>query len=415
MDNTSISPAANAANAFDRFVILMKSDKDQWNEFGIWLEDFMVNDHQYQKYNDTGKSINIGCLCYMMTVVYESSVHKFHLKTDYFSLVCKSFGSSLEPEQIMLKYLEQAYLWDGTSFRFWDNDKWCIIESLMVNKFVYDTYSNTYLRNFGCSDKFVVDAVDSMNLFLQKITSFAFNIKMEPLTERLIQIFSSRIDDKSIIKAKILTVSRIPGLLKHKHNHFNKSPLLIPCHSGTVELKEKSMRKCKRTDYFTVTLPFDPASSEEITVLSENFLTGFKCNDIDLATMIISCASRLEPTLTIINGPSGSGKTTLLSILKILYGPFATDNFHDKVNYDLVRTCFIDDESILQDEEHVKIHPCKHLVVSCESSSIPRSWGGRLVNHLHFEEKISDPVSDIVRKLSTRKQLGSIFGWALKH
>jgi hypothetical protein len=339
------------------------------------------------------------------------------ITAECFALVSKTFGSSLEPAQIMLKYLKRAYVWDGSSFRIWRNDKWiqCSEESFTITGFVLDTASNTIIDNFGCEDKVVVDAVESMNSFLKNLAVFALTTDMKTLTERLIQIFSSRTEDKSIIKAKILTDSGIPGLLKLKCRRFNCSPILFPCHSGPVKLKKGKMRQYKKTDYFTLKLPFDPASSEEITGLSKKFLIGFKCNDIDLATMIIACASRLEPTLTIISGPSGSGKTTLLSILKILYGPYATDNSQDNVDYDIVRTCFADDASFLQDDQRVKKHPCKNLVVACEMANITGSWGGRSVRHLHLEGEISEPVGDIVRKLSTRKQLGSIFGWALKH
>jgi hypothetical protein len=158
---------------------------------------------------------------------------------------------------------------------------------------------------------------------------------------------------------------------------------------------------------------------KETTDIVEKFVANVSCDNDDLSTFIIRCGCLLpEPTLTVITGPGNSGKSALASIVRNLYGPFAT--WSGDYDSKLVRTCFFAESSILNDAEAVANHKCKHLVVVCDDSdhaSIASTFGGRKVHTLKLESTIekSDTKKNIVASLSTRKQMASLLGWAAKN
>jgi len=110
----------------------------------------------------------------------------------------------------------------------------------------------------------------------------------------------------------------------------------------------------------------------------------------------------------IISGPSACGKTTLL------YGPYAC-GINDMDNK-LAHVCCLDDVSVLT-EEFVKACTCTHLIVVSDLSEITDNYGDRKVMRLTLTDPIDfdDIIENVVTKLSTRKQLGSLLGWCLQN
>jgi len=169
-------------------------------------------------------------------------------------------------------------------------------------------------------------------------------------------------------------------------------------------------------------LIFDPIT--EITDIIRNYFNSIVCDNTTLANKIIQWGCSVKPSLTLLIGPSSSGKTTLIQFIQSLYGPYvAFHSIHNTqdIDYKLVRTYFYDDDdnSILDDEETIRNHPCDHLVIVCKDKNIKitKNYGDRIVNSLIFHDSIkqSNCKSDIINKITTLKQLGSTLGWCLEN
>ena len=84
--------------------------------------------------------------------------------------------------------------------------------------------------------------------------------------------------------------------------------------------------------------------------------------------------------------------------------------------YNLIRTSFVDNYSDFPDEETVRSHPCKHLVITTNHNVINSdSYGGRQVRRLILNGPIDNPDLNILRQMCKPENLKYALTWILTH
>lgn len=409
MGNIQYTPDQYASNSYNSFIKLFSSGgglkkfglvKDFQSyidyEFGIFLEDFIVNDEEFQKYTTQEKKICVGCICfYHSSTPYNAKTYSEIISNIpiFANTIGKLYNDSTPPVKVLDGYFTSKYTWDGSLFYKSSGSEWipCLEEELSCDGFIKESGIDCIIRSCDCNSDFVRDAINEFSNYCKSLLKAA-------------QTYDGSPD-------YTLAISSIKDLAKK----FNIANNKIPCKSGPVNISKGSQRNYKLSDLFTVKLNYDP--SKDVTDLVSKFLDNVTCDNKILATHMVRCGASVKRTLTIVSGPKQSGKSTILALSSALYGPYActmADHVGNNVNYELVRTCCIDDPSFIN-ETAVSSHPCDHLVVSCENTDIGETYGGRQVKHLVLSGSIDedDVILDVITKLSTRKQLASLLGWCL--
>lgn len=409
MGNNNVTPAKYATETYSSFLKGFLDDETVKNlnsaknlqakvdhEFSVFVDDFLVNDEQFQEYTEKGKQVCLACLLFLhSTIPYDSfsSTPDFS-KSPFTDSLVNLFNDGTPVEDALGGFLVSKYAWDGSSFFEWSDQGWtrCSEDSLNCSEFIKGAGLETPVRTCGLTQDLVTSGVTLFDEYRKSLLSAAESFNQS-------ETFTKAVES-----------------IKSKVKKFDQGSALIPCYSGAVDVTKGSQRSFKPSDAFLTKLSYDPA--KDTTKLVSKFVSRFNCDSTDLATTLVRCGVSVGRSLTIVSGPKNSGKSTVLKVVKALYGPFVCtqEEFEaGNVNTDLVRTCLIDDSSFLS-EEKVSSHPVSNLVVTCESSSLEGLFGGRKVKTIVLSASLGedDVKSGIVTNLSTRKQLGSLLGWALQ-
>lgn len=351
--------------------------------FSIFLEDFIVNDKYMRGASPELRNKIIGSLWLMHSMV---SLDKMSIKkVNDVNFIIKCYIKSNDPIYFLTKCLLRNYVWDGTRMYEWKQDVWVVSDNVNLSTYIPQIVNNIDMKHcFDDAKQGVDDMLKYYNSLSEQCNTFLNS-----------EEYSSTI---SSIKRNVVT--------------FNACADKIPCRSGVLDVGERYKRLYKRSDFFTVKLDYDPVKISSTIV--DKFVFRVSCSNDELATLIISCGTRLAKTLTIVSGVPKSGKTTLLRTLCNLYGPLAyfKDENNSNIDYSIVRTYFID-ENNLPSESELESIPCGHIVISCDECYPNELYAGRNVRTLHLSEIINKPKTDISSRLAPRLHKSSLLGWAI--
>ena len=373
--------------------------------FSVFMEDALANNECYSFYTPHGKKIFAGCLCYINSIVGAGlDVKGTDLKPiAAASNITKAFVNVVPVSKLATIIFSNIYTWDGSSMYYWDLDTelWepCDEKLLHCRQTIEMTRLNCDIPMPDFENELVTEGAAMLTKYLRDLAH------------------------------EICDINNCPSALeeiKQNSKRFNTKPHVIPCYSGPVNVSKSQHRiGYRNSDYFTIKLPFDP--TKDLSKLTSNFVDNFQCPKDALASYFVRCGVSLTPTITIVCGPKGSGKSTLLKVARNMYGPYACEDTESAckfADYNLVRTCFVDNFSYLFDSALSDEHPCDHLVVTCEpkeyykfAENTSGTFGKRRVTCLTLNKSIDKCVvnCDMASKMSARKQQGSLLGWALQN
>ena len=403
--NTASSPSPQmlALNTLNTFIEEIRAEASEGlfqntkeytdHLFGILLEDFIITNKDLAALTVRDQIKCIGTILlthYMFSLEVSGLVKKEHGR-----MIIRSFAEGRNPLDIITEYLSSVVRYDGTNLYGWEGDKW--VQSDVFN----------LSEAFGC--RFVVTTLG----ITQGIAPLACETVNEYLSKfnEAIRTFNSSTAHTHFFKA-----------IKKNAFSFNMRENAIPCYSSVFLASKGKARAHKPKDEFTVRLPFD--ISRNISDIVDEYFSnicgpGRKTDAADVADFIVSCGCRLSDSITVITGPPESGKKTLLNLVRTMYGPYACsgpDHDGGDVDYNLVRTCFYENDDLLFDENLVSNHPCQHIVLISEAHDLPKTYGYRSVRKLNLSQSIRPWKQEryIISRLSTRKHFASVLGWAAK-
>jgi len=414
MGNKQVSPIEHALFVYNSFTTELQcsnkisaSDEENFfnHKFNLFLEDFIVNNNEFQVFKERGDNAIycIGTLLLVHSLAIEMTFKnkKFQWKP---GKLCQKWADGMTTRDVLFDLFSLYFVIMNDGFAKQNHD----------GKFYkWETLSSHWIPCEEDNVRLIEDFIDDFNI---NIVSCDFDSEW---TERGRMWIQEKLNE-CINLIPLLNENRhdFISLIRRKHQViFNKSQTEISCHSFVVNIANGSITPHSMMDLFSIYLPYDPI--KETTNLVSSFIHKISCSPNEIATTILRWGCRTEPSITLIIGPPSSGKTTLIEIAQVLYGSFATcETTHksDIVDYDLVRTCFNDNESLLNDKNLIKNHPCRHLVFTClDDPKIGNTFGDRTVHYLKFNNSIDihNRIPNITTKLSTRKQLGSLLGWCL--
>ena len=408
MGNTVVTPIKHATNSFATFIKSLKPEDfktgcdrqsfvdNMAHEFEVFLEDFIMNDEEFQKFDANGAKHCVALL--------------------------------------LLEHANFSKYFDGEHARFatravvekWAEGKSCheILKNAVQSGFVYQGEQffalNTSTKMWDACDESSVRLDNTANNFDSDLKVETFGLKAPVVSEACEWISHNMNNWKEGIETfnEVCLPDAINHIRERGNVKLNCDPRRIPCLTSTVSLTKCTSRPHKVTDMFSVCLPYDPAPVKEITDTIRSFFRAFNCSDEQLATVVINWGCSLNPSLTVVSGPSCSGKSTLVKFVQKLYGPFVASSLEHEagnVNYDLVRTCFYDDVNLTEDE--IKNHPCSHIVLVVTEDTIDDNYAGRIVNRLKFVAPINESniKEGIINNVTTLKQLSSGLAWLLSN
>lgn len=361
------------------------------HDFGVFLEDILVNDKTYESFSDEEKPRFLGALCYYFTVTLISANQSSPKSISFTRSVGSAFCQAVPTEQLLVEFINASYAWNGESFCVWDGSSWtrCSQEAVNCDKLVAGIMSDVQISNFGINS-------EPLDTGITQIVAYLAALKEGARTLSSSQRYTETLD-----------------ALKSKVVKFNGPSLTIPGFSSVVDVSRSASRCYEFEDTFTQRLPYDASTEETETV--RKFTSSLDCSNEELATVLVSSGVSLGRNLTIVSGPKRSGKSAVLSLIKSLYGPFVCtqeDYESGTVNLEQVRTCLIDENSF-PSEKFLREHKVDQLIVTCESCDLAGEFAGRKVKRLKLLSPIETVAPNIVKELSTRKQLGSLLGWSL--
>ena len=400
MGNNNIKPARYATVAYTKFLEPLSPDNKTTNnlqfvrhadhEFNLFLEDFLVNDDDFQTLKKTPEDARTCLGTLLLThAAFQCALKERKLGWSTTSF-CEEWHEGTPCDKVVKDLVSLDYIYAKGQFYRWNDSRWTPCEESEV--VVVDPRPNFEVTIEPCD--FTSTEVDDARRWAQE--------KLNECKEAL--------DN--------LKVSDIVKVVKDRDTVSNAVKDKLPCYSRTVSLCKSATNANKKKHFFTVRLPYDPC--QDTTKVVEKFVSSFDCTSKDLANNLTRWGCRDKRTMTVIVGPASSGKSTLCQVAQALYGPFATSSTVDNagsVDYDLVRTCFFDENKVL-DEDSVAAHDCHNLVcTSLEIPSFDESYGGREVFTLVLGSPIDSAKAsvDTVSKITTSKQLGSLLGWCLKN
>jgi len=416
MGNTFRTPISHIKDKYSIFIsyILMngnlsqKEKLKQFHEgFPKFLNDFLSNDETFQKYDDDDKISCIGMLLYMQCthpwyILIEPNSYKcFLVASAITEAIAIAFYNRIPASTVITSYIRNNFISDKEGYiHQYINGKWYRSDKNSIILFDLSQLTNNTckLHTFKLSNKLVVDGLDAINKYQDKLREEC--IKFSSPNSKLFE----NVYNKIILDAVI----------------FNAASTTIPCRTVIVDPERGGIRLYQRDDIYNQRLGYDPeVKSDTLTKCVEKYIGNIKCDREQLANCIVSAGiSTISNNrhLTIISGPRFSGKTTLLKVIKALFDQLVyTGEYY--TTEDQGRTCLVDNIDTLN-EKGISTHPCNHLIVvqdSKNTDNICTIFGGRSVSRLNISEKIENIVTDIVTKISTKKELGVLLGWALKN
>lgn len=402
MGNNANKPIQCAKSTMAKFVKELKNSGDSKitfdealnHKFGEMLEDFAINNDTYTQMSPEDKAVCFGTLLYLQKCLADElteSTKQWNGLT-----FCERFADGEAIGLILCRAVASDFCYDKCKFYRWVPPLWYQCEESEVRLHNIDEKIDLHpsFSNFG---------LDSPDLE-------AGRCWIESMFERLRACASTFNDD----------LIPLIEMLKGRTFEMNKESRKLPGRTMTIDFDESCLKAPSVGDFFSVRLPYDPV--KEIYPVTQKFMDAFPCDKSNLATSIVRWGCLDKRSLTIVKGNGSNGKSTLVEYVQHLYGPFVckgTPHLADDVDTSLVRTCFIpeqDESGFITNEAMIKDHPCLNLVyVTNENITLPHTFGNRKVYYLEFTEPIPEEkqVSDILRRVTTRKQLASGLGWCL--
>ena len=369
------------------------------HEFAVFIEDLAVNDESVQDFCEEEKIKFFGVLCYYYCQTdfekFPTTSSVLDLKNNPFprflEAIGKAFCNETSPEDFANAYVQNYFAWNGSNFFIWSTSEksWnrCSVDEVSLNDLANTIFDMKLVNTCGLTSELVSYGVGEINKYLDNL-------------------YSSYADSESL--------GKVLSFLRKEPSVFDGPSKKLPCYSVVVEetSERRGVRDYHPSDKFTVAnrLDYDPIN--EPSELVSDFIDKFNCDEATLATVLFSAGMSSGDNLTVISGPKGSGRSTILRVIKALYGPFVCtqQEYENGTAGSEVRTCLID-ESSFPSEKEVREHRCKQLIVTCESTNLSGVFAGRTLRTLKLNEPIDEGVSNIVEKLSTRKQLGHLLNW----
>lgn len=237
-------------NTFEKFV----SHCD--HEFGIFLEDFIVNDETFQKFAKSNAVKCIGCMlmthAYTMQILREDKENKDSLWS--ISAILQYFVDDIPSQQLLKEAVSTEFLWSGSAFYRWNGTIWTPCLESDIN----------------------LDNLESR--FDSKITIDTVN-----LTVPLVDLGATWIRDKLMAFNEAVPVfnndlTYLVDYIKMRKAPLNTRSDMICCSNVTVNFAKGNVAPHFITDLFSVRLPHDPIMKP--TDLVTEFFCNFKCDKI---------------------------------------------------------------------------------------------------------------------------------------
>lgn len=379
------------------------------HEFAVFVEDLVVNDESVQDFCEEEKIKFFGVLCYYYcqtdftkfpsTSSFPTTSSVLDLKNNPFprflEAIGKAFCNETSPEDFANAYAQNYFAWNGSNFFIWNTSEksWnrCSVDEVSLSDLANTIFDMKMVNTCGLTSELVSYGVGEINKYLDNL-------------------YSSYADSESL--------GKVLSFLRKEPSVFDGPSQKLPCYSVVVEetSERRGVRDYHPSDKFTIAnrLDYDPINDpiNGSSELVSNFVDKFNCDEATLATVLFSAGMSSGDNLTVISGPKGSGRSTILRVIKALYGPFVCtqQEYENGTAGPEARTCLID-ESSFPSEKEVREHRCKQLIVTCESTNLSGVFSGRTLRTLKLNGVIDEGVSNIVEKLSTRKQLGHLLNW----
>lgn len=391
----SVSVNGHVRESFGSFMLLLdnivKRDgkipdiNELTHELWVFLEDFVANDEQFNRFNDNERKRFIAGFCYCFnSLPLDKDCDKNELTRQcaVTDAMMNALCDGIDAKKLCEVYMSEFFSWDGKAFYKWENNAWkvCLPEEVNCLELVNKQSERSLIPDFDSN--IVFEGVDLMHKFACAVNECASAFTNEE--------YEKLLDEKSHVDT------------------FNTDKSIIPCYSKVVDLSTGRVRKHCPTDLFTKRIEYDPCTEESPIV--EKFTSKYDATEF--ATLLLNCGGNYNKKgkrLTIISGPGNSGKTTILNVIKALFGPYVAyeNNYSEHV-----RTCLFDRDT-LPSEKVIADHPCDHIVVTATELEMSGKYAGRDVTT--FKVKKHEDLSNIVPRITTRKQLGCLLNWCIKN
>ncbi|CAH6419019.1 Hypothetical protein HVR_LOCUS207 [uncultured virus] len=360
-------------------------------KFAIYLEDHIVNNVEFNKFDDKEKEKSLAMILFMFAALTFDNINRLsEEQTPYTDVVCAIFGEGY-PSKLLSSFLGMSYRYDDDWYVCDEKRSWVKTDKLSLGDYITKFGLDVKISNLGLDCQLFNNAVAAMKEFLISVKNEA-------------EIFI----DSDAYKETVESIKSHPV-------PFNRTSNIIPCHSFAVHINKCKIQDYDFLDFFTIRLNYD-INLHESPIIVE-YLKHLDVEKIDLGNFIIRCGYGMKNTLTVVSGPEKSGKSTLLKVIRAMYGPYASTSDEFVPENKIVRVCFMDNYDPKNREDEIKNHKCDHLVVVSNSKLDEESFAGRRVHNLVISSSINekDRKETIFTNLNTQKQFGHLLGWAFKN
>ena len=138
---------------------------------------------------------------------------------------------------------------------------------------------------------------------------------------------AKRLHSKNAICAALALAQSLPQLVT-KHSHYDADPLLLNCLSGTVDLRDGSLRSHNRGDLITNITRIPLAETSEGCPRWKRFLLEIMQDDVEMVSYLqrmvgyILTGSTQEQVFFLLHGTGANGKSVFLNVLHRLLGDY---------------------------------------------------------------------------------------------
>jgi len=405
IDGKTICPIINACSTYCSSNITLLSDYNQY------ISNVIINNQSYKYYTKQEKELFMACLCFLYSIQKKFQLSNQQKQRDFNFLysICDFYKTSPDNNEILKfikEFLSKKYLFNGINFYEYLNGVWTICSEdkiynyIDTNKilephyedFIWKTGCDIHVETFGSNDPSVIQGVENINIFLNK---------MEELVVEF-DDFESIVD---LVKENIVSIHPINNI--------------IPCKTKYIDLANKEIKSYEKSDNITMRLKYDP--STEKSKIVNTFLGAFKCNFSYLATTLMRFGTN-DKSITLIIGPTLSGKETLALLACQLFKPYVECAHYDlilndpKVHTGIYRN---DNFPFYNKESELKSHPYNQIVITCQKDPIPTRthFADREIHRLYLTGQIDSnkrkqyPLS----KINNHHQLKCLLGFCLSY
>lgn len=324
------------------------------------IEEFVLNDEDFAKYEISNQSIICGLLAFYINNVLKSDVN------DQVVFFDKAYVLGLKPREAIFKFFARYYKWDGTNYYKY-NDTECLWEKCEF-------------------DMFPLGKGISCDLSIPSINFKVWKIGVASIEKYIQSIFSARFDENEIrahIQSTITKFDVPNNIVYTKVNYFN--------------LSTKTLGTINRTHRITSKLNYTPELRSRDT-LTHRYLKGLRVSREPLQVQIAKIADNSD-TVTIITGPPGSGKTTLCKIIQNLYA--------DRPG----QTVYFDENKI--DYAKIQSYPGRQIVCTTTSDAV-FDFDDRPVVTIQLIGSVKSPDETIADQMNCPDEKSQLLAMCLK-